>query len=56
MLYLIDVEQFSREKIVSIMGIQVVIAKNQTDWVLAALEQKLLSYFQTGDLPEKAKE
>lgn len=56
MLYLIDVVQLSWEKVASIMGIQVVIAKNRTDWAQAALERKLLSYFRMGDLPEKTRE
>jgi DNA-directed RNA polymerase specialized sigma24 family protein len=50
MLYLIDVDQLSREKVAAIMRIPVVIVKNRTTWARAELKKKLLSYRQVVEM------
>ena len=43
-LFLIDVEQFSEEKVAEIMGVPRVIVKNRAIWARVLLKKKLLSY------------
>lgn len=52
-LYLIDVEQFSRKKVAEIMGIPAATLGKQADWARAELKRTLLSYYQTVGMSQK---
>ena len=46
-LFLIDVEQFSEEKVAEIMGVPRVTVKNRAIWARVLLKKKLLSYYRS---------
>ena len=50
MLYLVDVEQLSQEKVAMILGYSTVVVKYRTDLARTTLKKELVAHCRTGEL------